>query len=171
MTPINLMDFMAKRLQKLLADCSAKQPSGIQPVTVYPGYVPVQNNAQEKKSSVYVLVIEAEDKPGNTKSHATVEIGFSIYDDEHTDGWRSLFNVMEHVRQDLLKYRFVNMQHRLDLEYAPIKTRIVENQPFPQWQGTMTAAYTIDQPDEEGMNFDDFQETKAYWDYKEYEKH
>lgn len=171
MTPIDLMDMLAARLQKLLTDYTSEQPSGKVPVTVYPGYIPVQNNAQERKSLVYVLVIETTDKPGNTKSHATVEIGFSIYDDNHTDGWRSLFNVMEHIRQDLLKHRFVNMKFRLDLEEAPIKMSIPDNQPFPQWQGTMTACYTIGQPEEEGMNFDDFQEVQTYPKYEEYKKH
>lgn len=171
MTPINLMDWLAERLQKLLTDYTAQQPSGKVPVTVYPGYVPVQNNAQEKKSSVYVLVYEIEDKPKNSTSIATVELGFSIYDDDHTDGWRSLFNVMEHVRQDLLRNRFVHMKFRLDLDAAPLKTHIVENQPFPQWQGTMTAAYTIGHIEEEGMNFDDFQEAQVYPDYEEYKKH
>ncbi len=171
MTPIDLMDMLAARLQNLLTDYTAEQPSGKVPVTVYPGYIPVQNNAQERKSLVYVLVTKTTDKPGNTKSHATVEIGFSIYDDNHTDGWRSLYNVMEHVRQDLLKYRFVGMKFRLDLEEAPIEMTIPDNQPFPQWQGTMTACYTIGQPEEEGMNFDDFQEIQAYGKYEEYKNH
>lgn len=171
MTPIDLMDMLAKRLQKVLADYTAQQPSGKLPVTVHPGYIPVQNNAKEKNSNVYVLVYDIEDKPKNSTSIATVEIGFSIYDDDHENGWRSLFNVMEHVRQNLLKYRFVGMKFRLDLDAAPLKTHIVENQAFPQWQGTMTAAYSIGYIEEEGMNFDDFQEAKVYPDYKEYEKH
>ena len=171
MTPIDLMDMLAERLQKVLADYTAQQPSGKVPVTVHPGYIPVQNNAKEKNSNLYVLVYDIEDKPKNSTSIATVEIGFSIYDDDHENGWRSLFNVMEHVRQDLLKYRFVGMKFRLDLDAAPLKTHIVENQAFPQWQGTMTAAYTIGYIEEEGMNFDDFQEAKVYPDYKEYEKH
>lgn len=171
MTPIDLMDMLAERLQKVLADYTAQQPSGKVPVTVHPGYIPVQNNAKEKNSNVYVLVYDIEDKPKNSTSIATVEIGFSIYDDDHENGWRSLFNVMEHVRQDLLKYRFVGMKFRLDLDAAPLKTHIVENQAFPQWQGTMTAAYSIGYIEEEGMNFDDFQEAKVYPDYKEYEKH
>lgn len=171
MTPINLMDSLAERLQKLLTDYTAEQPSGKVPVTVYPGYIPVQNNAQERKSLVYVLVVKTTDRPGNAKSTATVEIGFNIYDDDHINGWRSLFNVMEHIRQDLLRSRFVKMKHRLSLEDAPIEMNIPENQPFPQWQGTMTAVYTIGQPEEEGMNFDDFQEVQAYPDYEEYKNH
>ena len=86
------------------------------------------------------------------------------------DGWRSLYNVVEHVRQDLLKFRFVNMKFRLDLE-KPIVFKVPENQPFPQWQATMTVTYTIGQPEEEGFNYDDFQEVQAYQDYEEYKNH
>ena len=170
MTPINLMDALAKRLQDLLTDYTAEQPSGTVPVTVYPGYIPVQNNAAEKKSFVYVLVVETDDRAGNDKSIAVVELGFSIYDADGTLGWRSLYNVVEHVRQDLLKYRFVNMKFRLDLE-KPIVFKVPENQPFPQWQATMTATYTIGQPEEEGFNDDDFQEVQAYDKDEEYKNH
>ena len=78
---------------------------------------------------------------------------------------------MEHIRQDVLKFRFVAMKFRLDLEEAPIKMHIPDNQPFPQWQGAMTASYTIGQPEEEGLNYDDFQEVQAYDKYEEYKNH
>ena len=170
MTPINLMDALAKRLQKLLTDYTAKQPSGTVPVTVYPGYIPVQNNAAEKKSFVYVLVTETDDRDGNDKSIAVVELGFSIYDADGVDGWRSLYNVVEHVRQDLLKYRFVDMKFRLDLS-KPMQFKVPDTQPFPQWQGAMEVTYTIGQPEEEGFNYDDFQEVQAYGKYEEYKNH
>ena len=166
MTPINLMDALAKRLQDLLTDYTAKQPSGTVPVTVYPGYIPVQNNAAEKKSFVYVLVVETDDRAGNDKRIAVVELGFSIYDADGVDGWRSLYNVDISIHAPLAR-----CDHRLSLEDAPIEMNIPENQPFPQWQGTMTAVYTIGQPEEEGMNFDDFQEVQAYPDYEEYKNH
>ena len=170
MTPINLMDKLAERLQKLLTDYSSEQPSGTLPVKVYPGYVPKQEDATEHSSFVYVLVRQVLDEDGNKKSSAIVEIGFSIYDEYLTGGWRSLFNLVEHVRQNLLKYRFVNMKHRLEL---PMQTDIMDdnNQAWPNWRATITAKYTVGHVEEEGINFDDFQETQAYPDYEEYKKH
>lgn len=38
MTPINLMDRLAAKLQKLMDDYSTKQPSGTLPIKVYPGF-------------------------------------------------------------------------------------------------------------------------------------
>lgn len=163
MTPIGLMDALAARLQTLMESYSSEQPSGTLPVLVYPGYVPVRKDAREKNSHIYVLVFEGTD----TKDESTVkvEIGFSIYDADTDNGWRSLFNAMEHVRQDLMKHPFVDMKFRLEF---PISCKIAEEQPFPEWQGMLTATYTIGHPDEEGLNYDDYQETKTtYVEYSD----
>ena len=61
-----------------------------------------------------------------------------------------MFNLMEHVRQALLKKRTVANKHRLIL---PIKSKVVEDQPFPQWQGLMTVSYTLGKPVEEEINY------------------
>lgn len=172
MTPINLMDGLAKRLQKLLEDYSTEQPSSEtpMPIKVYPGYVPKQEDATERNSFVYVLVRQVIDEDGNKKSSAIVEIGFSVYDEDLSDGWRSLFNLVEHVRQDLLKYRFINMKHRLEL---PMQTDIMDdnNQAWPNWRATITAKYTVGQPEEEGYDYGDFQESQPYEKYEEYKNH
>nr|DAM69336.1 MAG TPA: tail completion protein [Caudoviricetes sp.] len=161
MTPIGLMDSLKDRLQLLLTDYSSNQPSGTLPVQVHSGYLPIRNNAGEKNSFVYILAFSGTDT--KEMGAVKVEFGFSIYDDDKVDGWRSLFNVMEHVRQDLLKNRLVDMEYRLEF---PLEFKVADDQPFPQWQGTIVATYTIAQPVEEGFNYDDYQETKTtYGDY------
>lgn len=166
MTPIGLMDKLADFLREVLKDYTTEQTSGKLPVNVYPGWPPVRDNSKEKNSHVYVLVLETEDKDDpNELSTAKVEIGFSIYDADKTDGWRSIFNIMEHVRQALLKHRFIGMKHRL---VYPIKGTLADEPPYPQWLGKLEVYYTIGQPVEEGINYDDFQETKTT--YGEYEK-
>ena len=94
MTPINLMDRLAERLQKLLDDYSTEQPSSEtpMPVKVYPGYVPKQEDATERNSFVYVLVRQVLDEDGNKKSSALVEIGFSIYDELESNHHRKIHN-------------------------------------------------------------------------------
>lgn len=165
MTPIGLMNELAKFLQDTLKDYSTQQTTGNLPILVYPGYPPIPDTAVEKNSYLYVLVVETNDEEDDSKmSTAKVEIGFSIYDADQTDGWRTIYNVMEHVRQALLKKRFIAMKHRLEL---PLKGVVPDEQPFPQWYGKLIATYTIGQPQEEGINYDDFQETKTtYGEYK-----
>lgn len=158
MTIVELMDNLAEFLKPAVKDYSTKQKAGTVPVNVYAGFPPVRTKAAEKESFIYVLVLSSTDASDNNASTAKVEIGFSIFDEDKTDGWRSLYNLMEHIRQYLLKYRIALERARLEL---PLKTEIVDDQPFPQWQGKITADYTIWQPYEEGINYDDIQEIRT----------
>ena len=105
---------------------------------------------RQQASFIYALVTGAHDTADGEMSTATVEIGFSIYDNSDADDWRSLYNLMEHVRQHLLKHRLVANRHRLQL---PLKLEVPEAQPAPQWQGKITATYTIGQPYEEDVYY------------------
>lgn len=150
MTPINLMDRLAAKLQKLMDDYSTEQPSGTLPIKVYPGFFPVRTDATETNSALCVTVKQVVDEEGNKKSSAIVEIGFSIYDEDPVYGWRSLYNAMEHVRQYLLRNRIIDKKHWIQL---PVETIIFDDQSlaWPQWRGTITTKYTISQPEEEGI--------------------
>ena len=152
MTPINLMDRMAEKLQALMDDYVTHQPSGTLPIKVYPGYFPRRTNATENNSGMYVLATQIVDENEKVKSYAIVEIGFSIYDDDPVDGWRSVYNALEHVRQYLLKNRMIDKKHWLQL---PMETIVFDdqNQAWPQWRATMTAKYTVGQPVEEGITY------------------
>lgn len=150
MTTVELMDNLADYLRSVIVDYSTQQPSGKRSIKVYAGYPPARMNADEQASFIYALVTSAQDTADGDMSTATVEIGFSIYDDSEYDDWRSLYNIMEHVRQNLLKHRFIADRHRL---LFPVKIEVPEAQPAPQWQGKITAIYTIGQPYEEDIYY------------------
>lgn len=150
MTTVELMDNLADYLRSVIVDYSTQQPSGKRSIKVYAGYPPARMNADEQASFIYALVTGAQDTADGDMSTATVEIGFSIYDDSEYDDWRSLYNIMEHVRQQLLKHRFIADRHRL---LFPVKIEVPEAQPAPQWQGKITAIYTIGQPYEEDIYY------------------
>ena len=150
MTTVELMDNLAEFLRPAVTDYSTQQPSGKRSIKVYAGYPPARMNADEQASFIYALVTAAQDTADGDMSTATVEIGFSIYDDNEYDDWRSLYNIMEHVRQHLLKHRFIADRHRL---LFPVKIEVPEAQPAPQWQGKITAIYTIGQPYEEDIYY------------------
>lgn len=154
MTPIELMENLSKYLQETVVSYTAVQKSGETHIDVFPGYPPLKSSGKEGSSFIYVVVTEFTDKENGDLSSANVEIGFSIYDQDEKDGWRSLYNIMEHVRQALLKKRILASKHMLLL---PIKGEILEDQPWPQWRGIITTTYTIGQPVME-ENFDDYQE-------------
>ena len=148
MTTIELMNNVQDYLKIVLADYSTTQKAGVRPVAVYAGYPPLRLQAAEKESYVYVLALEWTDKADHTFSQAKIEIGFSIYDDDTEHGVLSLYNLMEHVRQALLKKRTLNGRNRLEL---PLKGELCDVQTFPQWQGRIEAMYTSGQPIEEEM--------------------
>ena len=150
MTTVELMDNLAEFLRPVVTDYSTQQPSGQREIKVYAGFPPARMNADEQASFIYALVTGAQDTADGHMSTATVEIGFSIYDNSDADDWRSLYNLMEHVRQHLLKHRLVAHRHRLQL---PLKLEVPEAQPAPQWQGKITATYTIGQPYEEDIYY------------------
>ena len=150
MTTVELMNNVRDYLEVVLADYSTTQKAGTRSVAVYAGYPPLRMQAAEKESYVYVLALEWTDKADNTFSQAKIEIGFSIYDDDTEHGVLSLYNLMEHVRQAMLKKRTLNGRNRLEL---PLKGELCDVQTFPQWQGRIEAMYTIGQPIEEEMEW------------------
>lgn len=153
MTLMEVMEHLAALLREAVRDYAAEQPSGLRPVEVYAGYPPVPENAAEKSSFIYVLATDFTDEEGKEYSTAKVEIGFSAYDEDEGNGWRSLYNLMEHVRQIMLRRRCLAGRTVLVL---PIKGAVPDSQPFPQWEGKITASYQIGQPIEEGINYDEF---------------
>ena len=153
MTLMEVMEHMAALLREAVRDYAAEQPSGLRPVEVYAGYPPVPENAAEKSSFIYVLATDFTDEEGEDYSTAKVEIGFSVYDEDEGNGWRSLYNLMEHVRQAMLRRRCLAGRTVLVL---PVKGAVPDSQPFPQWEGKITASYQIGQPVEEGINYDNF---------------
>lgn len=155
MTLVETMENLAEFLRETVSEYSSEQPSGKKPVAVYAGYPPVAISSEEGPSFIYALATDFTDAQDEPYGTVKVEIGFSVYDENKEDGWRSLFNLMEHVRQALLKYRCIAGRSSLVL---PLKGAVSDSQPFPQWEGKITASYTIGQPTEVGINYDGFWE-------------
>ncbi len=150
MTSVELMNNLADYLREVVADYSTNQKAGEVPIAVYAGWPPIRTTSTEKESFLYALALSWEDKEDGTFSTCKVEIGFSIYDGDKQKGCISLYNIMEHVRQALLKKRTLAGRNRLEL---PLKSEVSDDQPWPQWQGAITATYTLGQPTEEEIDY------------------
>lgn len=150
MTSVELMNNLADYIREVVKDYSSQQKAGDIPVAVYSGWPPIRMASAEKESFIYALALEWEDKEDGAFSTCKAEIGFSIYDDDKEQGCFSLYNIMEHVRQALLKHRTLNGRNRLEL---PLKSVVSDDQPYPQWQGAITATYTIGQSIEEEIDY------------------
>lgn len=150
MTIIEVMENLAAHIRAAVSEYSTTQKAGDLPVEVYAGPPPVRTNSAEQRSFIYCAVTDFEDKESG-ESTAKIEIGFSIYDKDEADGWRSIYNLVEHVRQAVLKKRILGSRNALLL---PLKGELIFVQPFPQWQARLTATYTIGHIDEEGIDYD-----------------
>lgn len=158
MTIVEVMDHLAEFLRNVLKSYRSDYPGEWESrIKVYSGYPYKRTKANAVESYVYVLVTKSTDTLD--ESTAEVEIGFNIYNDEERDQGRILFNLMEHVRQELLKHPCIARRMMLNM---PLKGEIFSEQPEPQFLGMFNAIYTIGRPIEVGLNYDDFQETKMY---------
>lgn len=150
MTITESMGNVAAYLREVVSQYSADQISGNKKILVYAGFPPVRRSRDETASCIYVIATNAEDAAA--ESSVTLAIGFSVYDEDEKEGCKPLYNLIEHVRQALLKKRTIAGRNRLIL---PLKTEIMTEQPFPEWVGMITATYTIAQIDEEGIDYDE----------------
>lgn len=146
MIPILLLDELAAFLRKVnkdyrLTDEAVKE----NPLLVVPGYLKRRENAVE---TFYPHIVPRLIKGDDTTdgSVANVRVYFGTYAEDVNEGWRELYNLMEHSRQALLKQRTIVNRFRLKL---PVHWEMVEEQPYPAWVGTMDLSYEIAQPQEE----------------------
>ena len=135
MTLMEVMENLADCVRGAVKDYSTVQKAGTLSLEVYAGPPPLRKKAGEVQSFIYCAVLDFEDKEDG-ESTAKVEIGFSIYDKDEKDGWRTVYNLVEHVRQAVLKKRTLGKRNALLL---PLKGEIIFVQPFPQWQARITA--------------------------------
>lgn len=152
MTLVTVMESIKALLEEAVAEYRAQGKERLEPIKVYAGYPPVRDRSMEMSSYVYAAVVDWTDKEADTYSACTVEIGLAIRD-EAPDGCMSLYNLMEHIRQTLLRHRIVCDNTSLQL---PLKGRLPEQQPTPIWLGIIRATYLVAQPETEGINFDNF---------------
>lgn len=156
MTIVEAMEIVADELRTLVKEYSTTQKSGDFPISVYAGYPPKRKDAKEKSSYIYALAVSFKDELKDPMGTVNIEIGFSIYDE--ADGGISLFNLMEHIRQGLLKKR--TLQNRLMLQ-LDLSGEVANNNImyYPNWLGAITAVYNIAQPVEE---YDAYAENDLY---------
>lgn len=116
-------------------------------VTVYAQHIPDEDFEDD---TYYPLIIvslqkvkDEEQTPARPDSStATVGLTFGVHG-FGKDTWRDLLNLMEHVRQRLLRKRTIADLYRLSL---PLEWEAIEAQPYPFWFGYGTATYTVAQP-------------------------
>ena len=119
-------------------------------VSVYAQHIPNDDFEDDTFYPLILVSVQSGEDNQNAASIAelstvTVGLTFGVYGEDR-DAWMDLLNLMECVRQHLLKRRTINKHHRLVL---PTKWETIEVQPYPFWFGYGTLKYTVAQPQEE----------------------
>ena len=152
MVPVRLIDSLADIIRDAVKDYTlAIEGQQEKQITVYTQHIPDENfNNDQYYPLIIVSAQQIDDnEDGGKMNDSTVKVGvtFGVYGADE-NAWRDLMNIMESVRQAVLKNRTVNRRHRLIL---PLKWETIEAQPYPFWFGYGTLKYTIAQPVEESV--------------------
>lgn len=151
MTIVEIMDQLKTLLETAVTEYRAQGKTELTSIKVYAGFPPVRDRASELPSYVYAAVVNWEDKEADDYSSATVEIGIAVRDEDPEEGCMSLYNLLEHIRQTLLRHRILGARTSLQL---PLKGRVPNQQPVPIWLGIIRAQYLVGQPETEGIDFE-----------------
>ena len=120
-------------------------------ITIKDGYLPMATTNEEKaKQCPYIIVRPATiiDDPDDQDQESKVDfqIIISTYNSDKNDGHLELYDLIETVRQTLLTNTIVGECFELQ---TPIKTHIIEAQPYPVWVAYIELSYLVPTPSEE----------------------
>ena len=116
---------------------------------VHSAFLPIRTTAETEYSPfVVVRLIKINDE--QDASYADLRIVFDVHDTDAEANWRSLFNLMEHVRQALLKTRTIGKKFRIKLPLT-YEAAVYSQSPYPEGYGFLNATYQIGQPIEEDL--------------------
>ncbi len=146
MTPVilvdELRDYLKLVVEKYWFETNKKEVN--KPPQVISGYLPAKK-ATDIPDFPFILVrlSDGEDADSST---VTVYVVIGTYSEDAQNGWRDPANIVERVRQSLLKKRTLANRFRLEM---PLKYELPDEQPVPHWFGIITTKWTIPQLQEE----------------------
>lgn len=146
MTPANLILKLQEYLQGLLEGYFYEYEGKMLPVKVFAGWAPERTRAEEDiLPCVCILPTKIEDVIDNNQENGaicTVRILVGTKEDLNADSWLSIVNLIEHIRQGLLKSRILARKFALR---GKIITEFDEVQARPLYYAGLTVQYNIAQ--------------------------
>ncbi|TGV00499.1 hypothetical protein EN829_057710 [Mesorhizobium sp. M00.F.Ca.ET.186.01.1.1] len=146
MTPVLLMHSLKAFLEEVVADVELTSPKGIfaRP-QIFLEALPQRKADSQEEDYPFIIVRAAGGEDMEDGSTASLSLIFGTYSKDD-DGFMDVLNIIECVRQALLKCRVVGKSFRMEL---PLKWKLFDEQPYPAWVGEMNTMWTIPQVQEE----------------------
>ncbi|MCM3141305.1 hypothetical protein [Brevibacillus sp. MER 51] len=146
MTPVLLMRSLKSFLEEVVANVELTSPKGVltQP-KVFLEALPQKAASSQEEDFPFVIIraMGGEDQDGKASVSINLLVGTHSKDD---DGFIDVLNIIEDVRQSLLKNRVVGGSFRLDL---PLKWKLFDEQPYPGWIGEINTLWEIPRVEQE----------------------
>lgn len=140
LTTLNLIDSLAKYLEENLSEFTYKTNGKNEKIKVMKAYPEIRKNKDDNKLPL-VLVQSLKGKSENNKnmlSTADVRILVGV-EDADDEGWKSIYNIVERIRQLLLKENVIAGFPRL----LPVTWDFDEDQPYPKYFAKITVTFNI----------------------------
>lgn len=140
LTPLYLIDLLAEYLEKNLSEFTYQTNGKNEKIRVMKAYPEVRKSKDANKIPL-VLVQCLTGKSENDKgilSTADVRILVGV-EDVDDEGWKSIYNIVERIRQLLLKENIIAGFPRL----LPVKWNFDEDQPYPKYFAQITVTFNI----------------------------
>ncbi|WP_028551753.1 hypothetical protein [Paenibacillus sp. UNC451MF] len=141
MTAVLLQHAICKQVESIIATMALETPkNGDRVPCVHAGYLPQQRSSDEDNSDIpYILVRVVSGEDDIEQGTVRIKLLFGTHSRED-DGFFSTLNLMEKVRQGLLKSRTVDDKYRMEMPY---KWHLFEDQPYPEWIGEAETIWTV----------------------------
>lgn len=148
MTPILCARAVVEYLKRDFANYTpTDEKMAANDVVIRDGFLPksyLSKDATKHKPYVIVRPVQVKDEESG-HSGVSMQILVFTYNQDTENGHLELYNMMERIRQALLKKRTIGDMFRLSM---PVISKIPEEQPYPNWWGYLLVDYGIAQPQE-----------------------
>ena len=109
------------------------------------GYLEDNEYGEEKEDFPYIVIRYLKDQVSEESATVNIKVLFGVYS-EDSEGWMDILHCMELIKREILKKQNFDF-YTVEL---PIKCTIPEEQPFPNFIGTMELDLTIPRIEIEG---------------------
>ena len=147
MTPVTLLQCLAEFLKEQVKNYVYYNVKGdIMPIAVYTQYLPIKTDSLVKNYPfVMPTITEVSDDTEDSSVKITIMAG--IVDPDKTLYGISILNLVEHIRQALLKNQNLTMHGKIYGHMKlPLKTKLLLDQPYPEVYGYLETDWDMVQP-------------------------
>lgn len=142
MSPVLLLGELRNFIEGVVKEYSLETGKGIKKEPqVLEGYLPPKQST-ETPDIPYVIVRLVEGVDDQHSGQVVVKILVGTHS-EDIDGWKDAVNIMMRIRERLFETRTLARKYRVE---HPLKWKLFENQPYPEWIGEILTIWTIARP-------------------------